>query len=158
MSFRAKSFQRQSVPPTREKAIADGGAWQGGALLLENASGEWAECGANPAAIGAVAMHPVGAGSGPLYPVGTREFPPGFALGMLVASDVPFTCLYTGTLPAATGGNYDVVNSSGVWKVNFDSQAAARVKLVDKRWTESPLSQSRVVVTFLPANVQLVGE
>lgn len=97
--------------------VATGAAWLPGSLLTRNVSGQWEECGADPTAIGGVALDRVGAGSGPLAPIGRFEFPPLEARAVLAKPDTIFAAPYVGS-PAI--GNFGVVKGSdGVWRVDF---------------------------------------
>lgn len=156
MSFRAARLRSQSTPTIREKPVAGGAAFEEGALLLMDVNGAWAECGANPAAIGAVSESAYGTDTTGFVRTGKREFPPGFMQGILVQDNQQFHCEYLGGLPAADGVAYDVIRDADLrWKVNFASVAAARAKLVG-RMTNSPENRNRVIVTILAANVQIL--
>jgi hypothetical protein len=159
MSFIVAKARSQSIPRVRVRPTVSGGSWALGSLLLLNASGEWAECGADPALIGAVSEHPVGAGSGALAPIGRQEFPPNEAIGSLVDNEQTFHCDYAGTLPSVVGGTFGVTRGAdGIWRVDFAKSAAnQRVKLVSIDETAAPLSRRRVTVVFLAANVQSVA-
>ena len=159
MSFIVARAKSQSIPKVRALPAAAASSFTLGAALLMNASGEWAECGADPALIGAFAEHPVGTGAGALFPVGTKEFPPGECIGSLVSNDQEFTCDYAGTLPAAIGGTYGITRGAdGIWRVDFAKSAAnQRVKLTSIAETASPLGRRRVTIQVLPANVQIVA-
>lgn len=155
MSFRAARLRAGSVPHIREKVVATGAAFEEGALLLVDANGLYAECGADPAAIAAVAESAFGADTSGFVRTGKKEFPPGYMQASLVANEQPFHAEYVGTLPAANGGSYGVVrDTDGKWKVDFADVTATRVKLVN-RLTDSPENRNRVEVVFLAANVQI---
>lgn len=154
--FIVARLRSTKTPPTVELPIAAGGAWSQGALLLKDANGALAECGADPAAIAAVGIEDVGTDSGGYGGHGTKEFPPGYAHATKVQGDQQFHAEYIGTLPAADGGSYGVVkDSDGFWKVDFSDTTATRVKLVG-RMTASPENRNRVLVVFLAANVQII--
>jgi hypothetical protein len=159
MSFRQARLKSGHTPPTRELPVAAGAAFRQGALLVRDANGAWAECGADPAAVGAIALSDYGAADATAIGVGhgRHEFPPGHMQGMKVQDEQEFHAEYVGTLPAADGGTYGVTRGGdSKWRVDFAKDgAAARVKLV-KRLTEAPINRNRVVVSFLPANVQIV--
>lgn len=143
------------VPMIREKAVAAGAAFEEGALLLVDANGLWAECGADPAAVAAVAESGYGSDTSGFIRTGKREFPPGYMQASVVAREQPFHAEYVGTLPAANGGSYGVVRDTDLkWKVDFTDVTATRVKLVN-RLTDSPENRNRVEVVFLAANVQI---
>jgi hypothetical protein len=145
----------KGVPRIVHKNLAAAQAFNAGALLLADASDNYAECGANPAAIAAVAVSGAGTDTSGYVRFGKKEFPPGTMQGIVVNGTV-FTARYLGSLPAANGATYDVLRDSDVdWKVNFASSANARVKLLDRR-TSSPENISRVLVVVLAANVQII--
>lgn len=156
MSFRAARLRAGNTPTIREKPVAAAQAFEEGALLLMDVNGAWAECGANPAAIGAVSESAYGADTTGFVRTGKREFPPGFMQGILVQDNQAFHCEYLGVLPAADGLSYDVIRDADLrWKVNFASVAAARAKLIG-RMTNSPENRNRVIVSILAANVQVL--
>lgn len=159
MSFRAARLRAGMTPVHRDLPYAAGYASTEGALLVQDSNGLYAECGANPAAIAAVAESAGGADTSGFVATGYKEFPPGELQGILVANEQPFHCEYMGTLPAAVGGTYGVTkDTDGKWKVDFTKSASnQRVKLTSLQWTEAPLNRNRVVVVFLAANVQIIG-
>lgn len=141
------------IPRVVEKALAAGAAFELGALLLVNASNEYAECGIDPAAIAAVAEAPAGTNTGGFSSLSKKEFPPGMMQGMAV-KDMVFSARYVGALPAVDGGSYGLVrDTDSLWKVDFAETVNTRVKLVGRR-TGSPENINRVLVKFLAANVQ----
>jgi len=155
MSFIAARLKSGHVPPNRELPVAAGEAFEQGALLLVNASGEYEECAADPAAIAAVSESAFGADTSGFNRLGVREFPPGMMQGTKVQGQ-QFHAEYVGTLPAAIGGSYGVVrDTDGRWKVDFDETVETRVKLVGF-WTDAPINKNRVFVEFLAANVQVI--
>lgn len=155
MSFRAARLRSGMTPPIREKAVAAAAVFEAGALLLVDGAGKYAECGADPAAIAAVAESAYGPDTSGFNRLGTKGFPPGYMQGCLVAREQPFTAEYVGALPAANGGSYGVVrDSDNRWKVDFTDTTNTRVKLVN-RLTDSPENRNRVEVVFLAANVQI---
>jgi hypothetical protein len=155
MSFILARAKSQSIPRVRELALASGAAGLRGALMVRDANGAWAECGADPAAIGGIAESDFGAATGVGAGTGKLEFPPGRMQCTLVQDEVVFRARYVGTLPAADGGSYGVVrDTDGLWKVDFSDTTATRVKLVS-RLTDSPLNVPEVLVVFLAANVQV---
>lgn len=157
MSFQLAHLKGAHVPRTVQHSLADGQDFEKGALLLVDANGQYAEVGANPSAIAAIALSGAGPDDSGFNRLGTKGFPPGYTQGVAVADETVFSARYVGTLPAAAGGSYGVVrDTDGQWKVNFADTANAVVKLVNTEWTESPLNKPRVLVTFLPGNVQLV--
>lgn len=154
MSFRQADTAHGNQPRTVERNLASGSSFEQGALLVVNGSGEYAECGADPASIAAVAATPCGTATSGFQILPKREFPPGKMQGINVGKNVRFRAKYVGSLPAANGGNYGVVkDSDGLWKVDFTDTTATRVKLVD-RLTNSPENQPEVIVEFLDANIQ----
>lgn len=155
MSFQMAHPNGVAVPRVVTRPLAAGAAFLEGALLLVDANGAFAECGADPAAIAAVALAPCGADTSGFNILGKKEFPPGYMQGETI-KDREFSAKYIGSLPAADGGAYGVVkDSDGYWKVDFTDTTATRVRLVDRR-TTSPENIARVVVKFLDANVQTI--
>lgn len=156
MSFRLARLVGQSVPNHVELPYTSGSTFTRGALLLKNASNEWAECGADPAAIAAVSEVGVGTDTAGYGGHGYKEFPQGYAQAIPVQDEVRFLAEYVGSLPAADGGSYGVVkDADGDWKVDFAETVATRVKLVGRR-TTAPENLALVEVIFLAANVQTV--
>jgi hypothetical protein len=158
MSFIPSHIDGQKMPRTIEKSTAAGSAFNDGALLLANASDEFAECAADPAVIGAVAASGAGADTTGFNRLGVKGFPPGKVQAHWVGDEQVFSAEYVGALPAAAGGSYGVIrDTDGRWKVDFNETVNTRVKLQSKKPTESPINRPRVLVTFLPANVQVLG-
>lgn len=159
MSFITARLRGAHTAPVRTKPLAASQVFELGALLITDANGAYAECAADPAAIGAVAESAAGADTTGFVRTGRREFPPGIMPATLVSNEQPFHALYMGTLPAAAGGSYGVTrDTDGQWKVDFaKTGASARVKLLSIEWTQAPLNRNRVEVCVLPANVQIVG-
>ena len=156
MSFKLARLRGMSLPKHVELPVAAGASFNEGALLLKDANGDYAECGADPAAIAAVAQSAYGADTDGFGGHGKKEFPPGYMQGTAVQDEVPFRAQYVGALPAADGGAYGVVrDADGRWKVDFGETVATRVRLV-KRYTGSPENLAEVEVVFLPANVQVI--
>src|SRR5688500_14218353 len=121
------------TPVIREKDVAAGADFLKGALLLMDATGKWAECGADPAAIAAVSESGFGVDSTGFVRTGKREFPPGRCQATLVANEQEFHAEYVGTLPAADGGSYGVVrDTDSRWKVDFAETVNTRLKLVGR--------------------------
>lgn len=157
MSFQLAHLDGARVPRTVEKPVAAGASFARGALLLVDANGAYAECGADPAAVAAVSNSDYGSDASGFNPTGRMEFPPGFMQGTSVQGEHVFSAEYVGTLPAAGGGSYGVVkDTDGRWKVDFGETTNTRVKLVNLGWTRSPLNKNRVLVSFLPGNVQVI--
>ena len=158
MSFRLAYPQGIHVPRVVKNPLAAAQTFNFGALLLEDGSGNWAECGANPTSIGGVALSGAGADTSGFNRFARVEFPPNYMEAMSVVNQVPFACLYMGTLPAQAGATYGVTrDTDSNWKVDFTKNAAnQRVTLLDITWTGAPESQKYVVVAVLPANAQVV--
>lgn len=136
-----------------ERPLAAGQNFNVGALLLVDANGAFAECGADPAAIAAVSESGAGTDASGFNRFGAKSFPPGYVQGTTVRGRI-FRARYTGALPAADGGSYGVVRlADGDWAVDFGDTTATRVKLVG-RLTNSPENQPQVLVRVLDANVQ----
>lgn len=145
------------IPPTAQRPLASGEDFEDGALLLVNASDEFAECGADPDSVAAVAESGAGAESDAFRRPANREFPPGYMQGTPVRDERLFTAEYVGTLPAAAGGSYGVVkDTDDRWKVDFDETTNLVVKLQDIHPTESPFNDNRVIVSFLTDVVQVI--
>lgn len=158
MSFIPSHIDGQKMVRTIERPVAAGSDFQDGALLLANASNEFAECAADPAVIGAVAASGAGPDTDGFNRLGTRGFPPGYVQAHWVGDEQVFSAEYVGALPAAAGGSYGVVkDTDGRWKVDFAETVNTRVKLQSIKPTESPINRPRVLVTFLPANVQVLA-
>ena len=156
MSFQLAYPKGEAVPRIIEKSLAAAQAFEVGALLVADASDNWAECGADPASIAAVACSPAGADSTGFNVLGRREFPSGKVQAIALSAEVPLSCKYVGALPAANGGSYGVVkDTDGFWKLDFSETTAAQFKLVDRR-TNSPENIGRVIVIPLVAKIQLV--
>lgn len=134
-----------------------GSAYPQGSLLLVNGSNEFAECGADPAAIAAVSCSATGTDTTGFNRLGVKGFPPGRVQGIQVTRERLFRAKYVGVLPAVDGGLYGVVKDvDGLWKVDFTEVVNTRLKLVGRR-TNSPENIPEVIVKFLAANVQIVG-
>lgn len=155
MSFEPTRVAGEKVPEIDERDLAAGAAFNPGALLVVDANGDYAECGADPAAVAAVAANGAGADTTGFIRTGMKEFPPGRMVATLVKNNQKFRAKYVGTLPAADGGSYGVVlDADGDWKVDFDEVTTLVVKLVG-RLTDAPLNQPYVEVVFLPGVVQV---
>lgn len=156
MSFQLAYPEGVRVPRTVEKNLAAAQAFEAGALLVADGSDNWAECGANPASIGGIAIAPAGTDTSGFNRFAKREFPPGKMQAIAPGPTVFFTARYLGSLPGANGASYGVVRDTDLfWKVNFADTTNLRVKLLDRR-TNSPENIARVVVSILAANVQVV--
>lgn len=153
MSFRLANPQGIHVPRVIQKALAASQTFNNGALLVVDSNDNWAECGADPAAVAAVALSAAGADTSGFNILGKFDFPPGFMDGMTLRG-TQYTAKYVGTLPAANGGLYGVVrDTDNDWKVDFTEITATVVKLVGRR-TDSPENLPLVVVEFLPDIIQ----
>lgn len=155
MSFQLAHPVGTAVPRIVQKPLAGGYAALEGALVLADASDNWAECGADPAAIGGVALSAGGTDTSGFVRFGKKEFPPGYMQAIIWDPLYVFSARYIGGLPAANGASYGVVkDSDSYWKVDFTDTTATRVTLVDRR-TNSPENIARVLVRPLVANAQL---
>lgn len=156
MSFQLAYPKGQDVPRTIEKPLAAAQSWEAGAHVIADASDNWAECGADPASVGAIAIHPVGVDSSGFNILARREFPSGKAQCIPLTPDLPFTARYVGSLPANNGGTYGVVRDTDLqWKIDFAEVTTMQWKLVDRR-TASPENIARVVVIPLVARIQIL--
>lgn len=157
MSFQLAHLKGAVLPRMVEKSVAAAQVFKAGALLLADSNDAYAECGADPAVIAAVANSDYGPDTSGFIRTGFKEFPPGRMQGISVAHQVVFSARYVGTLPAAAGASYGVVkDSDGLWKVDFTETVNTRLKLVSLEWTRAPINKNRVLVEFLTANVQLI--
>jgi hypothetical protein len=156
MSFQLAYPQGRAVPRTIEKNLAGGYSALEGALVLLDASDNFAECGADPAAIAGVTVSPGGTDTSGFVRFGKKEFPPGKMQAINWNPDIAFSARYVGGLPAANGGLYGVVRDTDLyWKVDFTETVATRCKLVDRR-TSSPENIARVIVIPLASSVQVL--
>lgn len=156
MSFQMAHPDGVAVPRVVTRPLAASQAFNAGALLLVDANGAFAECGADPTSIAAVALGPCGTDASGFNILGKKEFPPGYMQGESIRGGKTFSAKYVGSLPAADGGAYGVVkDSDGDWKVDFTDTTNTRLRLVDRR-TTSPENIARVLVQFLDANVQAI--
>lgn len=156
MGFSPSRLRAGMTPRTKERPLAAGAAGKRGALLVVDANGAYATCGADPAAIAATAASDYGPDTSGFNHLGAAGFPPGFLQGHSVSEGQPFLAGYMGALPAADGGSYGVtLDADGEWKVDFSKVAGtARVKLL-KLLTNSPENRNQVEVSVLAANVQV---
>jgi hypothetical protein len=156
MSFQLAYPKGVAVPRVIEKPLAAAQAWEAGAHVIADGSDNWAECGADPASVGAIALHPVGADATGFNILARREFPSGKAQCIALTPDLAFTAKYVGALPAANGGTYGVVRDTDLqWKIDFAEVTTMQWKLVDRR-TTSPENIARVVVLPLVARIQIL--
>ena len=155
MSFQLAHPVGVAVGRVVERDLAASQVFNVGALLLVDSNGAFAECGADPAAIAAVALAPAGPDTSGFNILGVKPFPPGKMQAETLAGK-QFTAKYVGTLPAADGGVYGVVrDTDGSWKVDFSEVTATRVTLIGRR-TTSPENIARVVVEFLATCIQTI--
>lgn len=157
MSFRPSRYPGGMIPRTVNRPLAAGASGLRGAALLVDANGAYATCGADPAAIAAVAATDYGADTSGFNHTGSKNFPPGYLQGHSIEEGQLFAAEYVGVLPAAAGGSYGIVlDADGKWKVDFGEAVATRVKLV-RLLTGSPENRPEVEVEFLVANIQVNG-
>lgn len=118
MSFQLSRAEDQSIDALLKDVDSGTTAFLDGALLLKQADDEWAECGADPTEVSAVALHRYGANTGVGNVTGRHEFPPNKALGIPVAGRRRFTAEYVGT-PAL--GDFGVIkDTDDKWKIDFN--------------------------------------
>lgn len=152
MSFRL-SGARKVLPTTRQRALADANDIEQGSLLLVDGSGLYDECGTNPTSVAAVALSAAGVGSGAEFPIGSKEFPPGYLQGMVLSADDDYDALFTGTI-GTVGTDYGVTKGSdGVWRVDFSKTSNDVVRYI-RNLDSGPIDSPRVVVRFLAAIIQ----
>ncbi len=157
MSFSPSRFPAGMTPRTVNLPLAAAASGKRGALLGVDANGAYATCGADPAAIAAVAATDYGPDTSGFNSTGNKNFPPGYLQGHAIEMGQLFKAMYVGTLPAAVGASYGVVlDADGQWKVDFAETVNTRLKLI-RKLTNSPENRPEVEVEFLAANVQLVG-
>lgn len=126
MSFKESRTQHQGVPTAWEVPVADGEAFEIGALgtLVD---GEFTESTSpDPDDATHISQTPYGAATAdftvpiPMH-LGHREFPPGKAIVTEILA-TKWRCKYLGDLPAATGGLYGLTrDTDGLWKLDFDT-------------------------------------
>lgn len=156
MSFRPAVLHSQSIPPAIEKDLVAASDLLPGALVLRNGSDEWAECGADPASVAAVAVTGGGADTDGFRLPANREFPPGRLQAIPIQATKRWTAEFVGT-KGDIGTSYGVVkDSDGQWKVDFAEVTALVVVFVSDDLDEDPLDSNRVVVEFLDDVVQVV--
>lgn len=156
MSFQLAYPKGVAVPRIVQKALAASQSFLEGALLVADASDNYAECGADPASIAGVALSACGADTSGFNILGKKEFPPGQMQAIALTAEILFSCKYVGTLPAANGASYGVVkDTDGYWKLDFSEVTTKQFKLVDRR-TAAPESIGRVIVVPLVAAIQLI--
>lgn len=159
MSFRQATLNSGHSPVTLCLPVATDEVWPKGALLLVDADGKLAECGADPTAVAGVALHAYG-GTASIYDHthGELGVPPGYALVMLARDDAEFTCKVIGTI-----GNLDVLDEHGVavdtdgdWKLDIAEVTTKVVKVIRLLDGVAGYTPDRVVVRFLAAAVQAI--
>jgi hypothetical protein len=150
MSFKLSRATSQSVPEGLTKNVDSGTtAFAEGALLLLQSDDEWAECGADPASIGAVALHGYGTSTAIGAHFGRVEFPTGKCLAIPVQGKV-WRAQYIGT--PALGDCGVVKDSDGKWKVDFSDTTNDRVT-VTKILNNTELGGFNEVECFFIASV-----
>lgn len=146
------------IPDTVEKTIDSGYAEAQGALLYVDESGNFAACAADAALIAAVALTPGGADTSGYNILGRKEFPPLKMQGISIANGQRFIAPFSGSLPAAPGGQYGFVrNASGIYVVDFDevvNVCLVYLGVVDFNPAVSAADEGLVEVAFLPSVVQ----
>ncbi len=121
-----------AVPRTIEKSLAVDEAFPTGSLLLEDGDGNFAECGADPAAIAAVSVSGAGPDTSGFNRFAELGFPPGKMQGIAV-KDMVFKADYVGALPDADGGDYGVIYDATLgWCVDFAEVGSTPVRLVNR--------------------------
>ncbi len=157
MTFIVARLHGTKVPPVKELPVAVDEEFETGALLIRDGDGAWAECGADPTVVGAIAESGFGPDTSGFNRLGHKEFPPGMMQATKVQGEQPFHAEYTGTLPAAAGGAYGVVRGAdSLWRVDFSDTTNQVIRLVSIEWTQAPLNKNRVEVVFLPGVVQII--
>lgn len=156
MSFQLAYPKGVAVPRIVQKALAAAQAFSVGALLIADGSDNFAECGADPAAIAGVALSGAGTDSSGFNILAKKEFPPGYMQAIALTAEIMLSAKYVGTLPGVNGGTFGCIkDSDGFWKIDFTETTAAQFKLVDRR-TTSPENIARVIVQPLVAKIQLI--
>lgn len=156
MSFQLAYPKGVAVPRIVQKALAASQATAAGALYIADGSDNFAECGADPAAIAGVGLFACGADTSGFNILGKKEFPPGYMEVYALTPEIQFSAKYVGSLPAVNGGSFGCVkDSDGLWKIDFAETTAAQWKLVDRR-TTSPENIARVIVVPLVAKIQII--
>jgi hypothetical protein len=137
-----------------ERTIGAGYAALYGALLVVDGTGNYAEAGADPATINAVALTRGGADTSGFAIIGRKEFPSNKVQGVN-PSGRKFRAKYLGTLPANSGSTYGVTrDTDSYWKVDFSKTGAtARVTLISLFLTGAPELVNEVLVQILDANI-----
>ncbi len=156
MSFKVARLEAGHTPRTRELVVATvpAQAFTKGALLLADAANNWAECGADPAVIGAVALSDYLADTSGFSHTARTEFPTGSMQGALVRDGVRFIGeKVIGGADPVVGSEYGVIlDVDGRWKIDTAEAVATRVHV--HRLVDDPIDQNKWEVTFLAANCQ----
>lgn len=150
MSFYPATAFNQSVPRTIERALASGYAANKGALLVLNGSNQFAECGADPAAVAAVAIGAGGADTDGFNITGRKEFPSGYMQAYWPGNGQLFLARYTGTLGTPGTAYGTVRDTDGLWKVDFAETTTTQV-IFHKSLNVAPESLPLVLVSFRAA-------
>lgn len=153
MSFYPAKLDGMATPRVVQKAIAANEVFDVGALLLVDANGEYAECGADPASVAVVSIAEAGEDTEGFGGHGRREFPPGEVQGVPVAEGQLFTAEFTGAI-GDVGTAYGVAVVNGEWVVDFGDVTATAVVLVDKLDEVPGGWPGRVLVRFESTAVQ----
>lgn len=155
MSFKMATLEAAHTPLVRELPVKAAEVWPRGSLVLQNASGEFEECGADPVLVAAVTL----SGYGNTLSFGMLRsdgFPTGRCQGVWVGNRQAFRAKYVGTKPAAPDGTKYavVVDSDGLWKVDFSDTSHDVVEYVRDLEAENLGIVGEVLVVFDPAVVQ----
>lgn len=157
MSFRlAKPDTSGGVPRVVTLEVNTGQEWTKGAPLVIS-SGKYSEATSpDPTGFSAIALHDVGEGSGPEFPLGRKEFPPNVAGAIALRPTDEYTAKYTGTL-GTIGSSYGIaLNADDEWVVDFSDTTNTCVKLIGTEQAEGVLNVDRVRVTFLAADITTI--
>lgn len=156
MSFQIAYPKGTAVPRIVTLPLAAAQSFLTGSLVVKDTDGACAEAAADPDVVGGIALAPCGTDSGGFNKLAVKEFPPGYMQVCALSTEVPLSCEYVGTLPAADGGSYGAVkDTDNKWKLDFNEITATLFKLVDRR-TTSPENIARVIVVPLPASIQSI--
>lgn len=133
MAFYLANPDGVAVPRTIEKSLAVGQEFPTGSLLLMDGDGNFAEVGADPAAIAAVSVSGAGADDTGYVRFQVAEFPPGKMQGMALAGNI-FKADYIGALPDQDGGDYGVAfDATKGWCIDFDEVTEGPFRLVNRQ-------------------------
>lgn len=154
MSFIPADTEHLGVGRVIEKPLAGGASFSQGALCLIDGSGNWAECGADPALVGGVSVGAAGADTSGFNILARKEFPPNFMQCYWTGNERRFLAKFVGSPPASDGGSFGVVRDADTfWKIDFTEAVNTRLKIVGRR-TTAPENQPYFIAVFLAANVQ----